>query len=128
MSLGEVRAVAGKLQWVARTRKTHHYRGWFARKPNCKIICRTYPVLLTFDNEAILVDYHRDRDEELRRAIERDVERELSSWDYCDDDCDCGCSHYHCFGDRTRSYSGRRQIGADIYRAISSHGQALQVP
>ena len=70
MTLDEVRAVAGKLEWVGWTPETHHYRGWFKEKPNSGIF-GTYPVLLIFDNEAILVDYKRDRDEEYRRSKQR---------------------------------------------------------
>ena len=70
MTLEEVRAVVGKLEWVDWTLKTRHYRGWFKEKPNSGIF-GTYPVLLIFDKEGILVDYKRDKDEELRRSAHR---------------------------------------------------------
>ncbi|MHC4740992.1 MAG: hypothetical protein ACYS8Z_03720 [Planctomycetota bacterium] len=127
MEISEVRSVAGKLAWVGRTPKTHHYRGWFYENPDCRIICRRYPVLLTFDNDAILVDYRRDRSEELRRYIKRRIDRQLRLWDDCHDCCD-DCDHDRHCGYRGPTYSGRRQIGADIYRTISGHGEATLVP
>jgi hypothetical protein len=62
MTLREVKAVAGELEWLKRTPETHHYRGWFKRKPHGGIFASTYPVLLTFDNDAILVGYTEDLD------------------------------------------------------------------
>ena len=72
MTLDEVRTVAGELEWVASTPETHSYRGWFKEKPNSGIF-GTYPVLLIFDSEAILVDYRRDWEEELRLKKDRDL-------------------------------------------------------
>ena len=115
MSLSEVRSVAGRLEWVALTPKSSVYRGEFAAKPNCGFFCRTYPVLLVFDNEAKLMCFRRDSAEELRRRAEREMRREMRGCDSCD--------YGRYSGRGGRSYSG--QGLNDVYRSISSYGRAL---
>ena len=67
MTIDEVRAVVGELEWVKWTPETNHYRGWFKRKPHSGIF-GGYPVLLTFDNDAILVGYTEDLDYKPQRS------------------------------------------------------------
>ena len=115
MALSDVRAVAGRLEWVGSTPLSRVYRGEFAKKADCGFFCRSYPALLTFDNDGKLTGFWRDRSEERRRRAEREERHEMRRCDSCD--------YGRGYGRGGRSYSG--QGFNRIYRSISGYGQGL---
>lgn len=120
MPFSEVRAVAGKMEWMAMTPETMVYRARFAKRPNCGLICPTYPVLLTFDKEAKLTSFWRRykvRPEDFRP----EPDWQISRLDSRHHDCDCG--HDRDCRRSCRSYFG--QGLDDVYRSISGYGLSL---